>query len=119
MRTYWDDRLASIPTQLTLEEASAMSTWVIYLSDSLKEGVAKAIASPAAITQHSRLLRDVTTERISQAPSAIAMLIGHLLRSTQPPFFQRDEIQRIIPELASEPATAAIREQALRLGCTT
>jgi len=64
MRTYWDDRLASIPTELTLEEASAMYTWVIYLSDSLEEGVAKAIASPAAITQHSRLLRDVTTERI-------------------------------------------------------
>jgi hypothetical protein len=120
MRTYWKDRLASIPAQLTGQEASAMVTWVVYLTDSLEEGVTIATAAPAAITEHSRLLRDLNSERISRAPSPIAKLVAHLLRSTHPPFYECDEIQRIIRDVADIAAAAdlaAIREQALRLGC--
>ena len=72
MRTYWEDRLASVPTQLTTEEASALATWVVYLADSLEEGITLATRAPAGITQHSHLLHELTSERIGQAPSPIA-----------------------------------------------
>ena len=120
MRTYWQGRLASVPTQLTIQEASAMATWVMYLTDSLEEGITLATRMPAGITQHSRLLHELTSERIGRAPSPIATLVGHLLRSTQPPFYECDEIRRIMQGLADRAAPAdltAIREQALRLGC--
>jgi hypothetical protein len=121
MRTYWKDRLASVPAQLSVQEASAMATWVVYLTDSLEEGITIATTAPAGITQHSRLLHELTSERINHAPSPIARLVGHLLRNTQPPFHQCDEIQRITQDIASTPAATdltLIREQALRLGCS-
>jgi Domain of unknown function (DUF4020)/SIR2-like domain len=121
MRTYWADRLASIPTQLTTEEASALATWVVYLTDNIEEGIALATRTAAGITQHSRLLHELTSERISQAPSLIAKLLGHLLSNTHPPFYRCDEIKRIMQELADTAAPdvlTTIREQALRLGCT-
>jgi Domain of unknown function (DUF4020) len=47
MRGYWADRLASVPAQLTDQEASAMAAWVIYLTDSVEDGVTLATLSNA------------------------------------------------------------------------
>jgi Domain of unknown function (DUF4020)/SIR2-like domain len=121
MQTYWKDRLASIPTALTTQEASAMATWVLYLTSSLEEGITLAIAIPAGISQHSRLLHELTSERIEQASTVFAKLISHLLQGTRPPFYYCHEIQRIMQEIGNNAHPAdltAIREQALRLGCT-
>ena len=120
MRTYWDDRLASIPTQLTRQEASAMATWIAYLTDSFEEAVTKATAAPAELTQHSRLLHELTSQQAARAPSPTAKLVTHLLHNTDPPFYRCDEIQRIGREIANADATldlTSIREEALRLGC--
>lgn len=120
IHTYWQDRLASRPIQLTTQEASAMAAWVIYLTSSLNEGIDLATAHAAGIPRHSHLLRDLTDERISQQPPATARLLAHLLRGTEEPFYDCPEIQRIIRALAdnAEPADiTSIREQALRLGC--
>jgi hypothetical protein len=117
MRGYWDDRLSSIPTRLTLPEASAMATWVIYLTASLKEGMAKATSAPAGIPEHSRLLQDLTSERITAAPSAVATFVAHLLSNTDSPFYECDQIQRIIQEVGDTPSTEKISEEALRLHC--
>jgi hypothetical protein len=121
MKEYWNDRLASIPTQLTTEEATAMAPWVICLTESLEEGVSLATTFPAGLAEHSTLLDDLTNERINQAPSQVARLVSHLLRGTQTPFYYCQEIQRIVRELVNGVKAAdltAIREQALRLGCT-
>ena len=120
MRPYWQDRLASRPIQLTTQEASAMAAWVIYLTSSQDEGTDLATAHPAGIPLHSRLLRDVTSARISQSSMAIARLLAHLLHDTEQPFYDCHEIQRIVQALQDNPGSAdvtAIREQALRLGC--
>ena len=122
MRLYWETRLSRhIPNPLrTTEEASAMAVWVVYLTESVEDGTRLATARPAGITQHSRLLHELTSQRIAQAPASIARLLGHLLQSTQRPFYDCYEIQRIVKALSSDPASAdttAIREQAVRLGC--
>ncbi len=119
MREYWQKRLASNPIQLTTPEASAMATWTIYLTGFLQEATDLATAHPAAITPHSRLLHELTDERIHQEPSAIARLLAHLLRSTNSPFYFCHEIQRILRAMdgAQPSEIAALREQALRLGC--
>jgi hypothetical protein len=119
IREYWRNRLASNPVQLTTPEASAMAAWTIYLTDSVQEAVSLATAHSAAITPHSRLLHDLTDERIRQQPTALAHLLTHLLRSTHPPFYSCHEIQRILQamENAQPSAITPLREQALRLGC--
>jgi hypothetical protein len=119
IREYWRDRLASNPVQLTTPEASAMSAWTVYLTDSVEEATNLATAQPAAIAPHSRLLHDLTDERVRQAPSALALLLAHLLRSTPTPFYGCHEIQRILHAIegAQPSAITPLREQALRLGC--
>lgn len=120
IRTYWQDRLASKPIQLTTREASAMAAWVIYLTSSLSEGADLATSHSAGILRYSHLLRDLTEERIWQQPPAIARLLAHLLRGTSEPFYDCPEIQRIVRALADKPGLSdsrSIREQALRLGC--
>ena len=97
-----------------------MAAWVIYLTSSQDEGTDLATAHPAGIPLHSRLLRDVTSARISQSSMAIARLLAHLLHDTEQPFYDCHEIQRIVQALQDNPGSAdvtAIREQALRLGC--
>jgi Domain of unknown function (DUF4020)/SIR2-like domain len=121
MRQYWDDRLASIPKQLSFEEASAMASWVVYLTDSFEEGANLASSKSAGITEHSRILHELTNDRIAGEPVPAAKLLAHLLRGTDQPFYGCHELQRITQALdnRAEPADlTAIREQALRLGCT-
>jgi hypothetical protein len=119
IREYWRNRLASNPVQLTTSEASAMAAWTIYLTSSVEEATSLVTAHPAGIAPHSRLLRDLTNERIHQEPSALARLLAHLLRWTETPFYGCDEIQRILQAMeGAEPsATTPLREQAVRLGC--
>lgn len=119
MRRYWQDRLDSIPVQLTVQEASAMATWVVYLTDSLEEGVSLATAHPAALGEHSSLLYDLDHERLNRAPVAFARLIAHLLGGTQPPFRGGHYLAKIVPRLRVQPDANvnAIIEQAMRLGC--
>jgi hypothetical protein len=117
MRAYWDDRLGSVPRNLEEPEASAMATWVPYLTTSLEEGITRATSAPAGITQHSRLLQDLTDARIRQSPPAIAAFVGHLLKHTTLPFYECDQVQRIMRELGDTPGAEAVAEQALRLRC--
>lgn len=119
IREYWRNRLASNPVQLTTPEASAMAAWTIYLTGSVEEATNLATAHPAAIAPHSRLLHDLTDERIRQEPSALARLLAHILRSTPTPFYGCHEIQRILQAMegAQPSAINPLREQALRLGC--
>lgn len=69
MRRYWSDRLASVPTQLTIDEASALALWVPYLGESMAEGATLAMDHAAGITQHSNLLHELTDERVARAPT--------------------------------------------------
>lgn len=120
MHRYWKDRVASIPRQLTPDEASAMACWVVFLTDSLQEGIALATAHTAGFHEHSDILDELTESRVGTAPAEFAMLIAHLLRGTQRPLWGVDRyIKPILPILragATPEVIATIVEEALRLG---
>ena len=121
MRDYWARRLDSVPLRLTTEEAGALAGWVVYLGDSFDEGVGLAVGSPAGFEQHGQVLLELGNHA-ERSPAACAQLLGHLLAGTDPPFWQCDLLQEIVAKVrghASEVEMLRIREQALRLGCTT
>lgn len=120
IRQYWTDRLESVPIQLTVDEASAMASWVVYLPVSTAEGVTLATAYPGRLAKHSNLVRDLIDERIGRAPADFAVLLAHLLRGTQPPFYGGYKLKNVVQLLRGQAApndVTAIVEQAVRLGC--
>lgn len=120
MQQYWRGRLDSIPLQLTADEASAMAAWVVYLTDSIGEGVALATAHPAGLREHSRILHKMDNDRIHRAPAEFTKLIAHLTQGTQPPFWDCRFLANILPRLrnGADPADInTIIGEAIRLGC--
>jgi hypothetical protein len=120
MRQYWQDRLNSVPAQLTADEATALAAWAAYLTESIADGVKLATARPAGFSEHTQVLSDLDDYRLRRAPAELASLIAHLMRGTLVPFWHCHELARIVPELLDGAARADINEileQALRLGC--
>lgn len=121
IRKYWQDRLDSVPTQLTQEEASAMAEWVIALSASIDEGVALALSHPATLEEHGDLLHRLDDDRVQRAPASFARLLAHLLRGTDPPFWGGHYLSKLVPRLrphADSHDMNTIVEEAVRLGHT-
>ncbi|MBF6555942.1 MAG: DUF4020 domain-containing protein [Acidimicrobiales bacterium] len=119
MQQYWQDRLNSIPVQMTFEEASAMAAWVVQLDRSIAEGVARATAQSAGFDEHAHTLHQLRG-RVDRAPKLFATLLAHLLRGTQTPFWGGHELSEVVPQLrgvADDADLLIIIEQALRLGC--
>jgi hypothetical protein len=120
MQKYWTDRLASIPSQMTVEESSAMAEWVVHLTESIEDAVALAMAHPAAIEEHGDLLHQLQGERLDRAPVSFARLVAHLLRGTSPPFWGGHYLAELVPRLRTGQANPAdiqsIVEAAMRLG---
>jgi hypothetical protein len=68
MRQYWQDRLDSIPAQLTAEEATALAAWAVYLTESIADGVSLATACPAGFSEYTDVLHDLDEDRLHRAP---------------------------------------------------
>jgi hypothetical protein len=122
MRQYWQERLDSIPTQMTVEESSAMAEWVVHLTESVEDGVSLAMAHPAALEEHGDLLHYLEDQRLDHAAASFARLLAHLLRGTSPPFWGGHYLAQVVPRLRAGQADRAdirsIVEEALRLGYT-
>jgi hypothetical protein len=122
MQKYWTDRLASIPSQMTVEESSAMAEWVVYLTESVEDAVGLAMAHTAAIEEHGDLLHQLQSERLNRAAASFARLVAHLLRGTSPPFWGGHYLAELVPRLRAGQADPAdiqsIVEEAMRLGYT-
>lgn len=119
IREYWQGRLDSVPTQMTHEEASAMSEWVLSLSDSIDEGVALVLSHSGGLGEHGDLLHRLDDERVQRAPGSFARLLGHLLRGTDPPFWGGHDLSRVVLQLrphADPDDLTTIIEEAVRLG---
>lgn len=121
IRQYWTDRRQSIPTILTTEEHSTMaSSWIVYLTESLADGVALATAQPGRLLTRPRLLHDLTEERAERAPDSFVALLTHLLQGTQQPFYNCHSLMEAVRLLRKHlPPTdiTPIIEHAVRLAC--
>jgi hypothetical protein len=116
---YWSARTQSVPRRMHAREASAMAPWVTYLGDSLSDGIDHVLEQPAALLEHSHVLRDLTNDRLSRNPSAYAGLIAHLLANTELPFYGlglAEVVQRLGRLGAPESTLDRIAEDAFRLG---
>ncbi|MEM1335094.1 MAG: DUF4020 domain-containing protein, partial [Actinomycetota bacterium] len=118
MHQYWTGRLASIPTTLSIAESSAMAGWVPFLTKSFEIGVQLALSRPARFREHDDVLRDLE-RRVDHSPDLCARLIGHLLISTDPPWWGGYELRKMMLQLRERSHADNLRvidEQALRLG---
>lgn len=119
MRAYWEARLKSEPRALTEDEASEMSGWAVYLTDSIQPAVQMAHMSPAHLRPHSQFLKDLSP-RIDRAPTELAALLVHLMKGTGQPFHQGYEIPGLVNSFqAAGVDVTPLAEQALRLGIRT
>ena len=87
MRSYWQNRLESVPRRINIEEASSLARWVVYLTQSIEEGVQLALRHPAGFDQHARLLHELSEQRIEHNPFAFTQLVSHLLADTRLPLY--------------------------------
>lgn len=121
LREFWTSRLNGIPHSFSEDEASAISEWVAYLDASIPEAVALAVRHPAHLKKHSDVLNDLQDDRIHRYPDAIAHLLTHLLRHTQEPFYECDQLRRVVREIHANPNPPDLKpliDQALKL-CPT
>lgn len=93
IRGYWQDRLRSIPVAMTIEEASMLAWWALYLNEAFPEAVDLATQFEARIIKESRILEEIVeigddpqpdthTDHLSAHPEALARLLTHLLKNT-------------------------------------
>jgi hypothetical protein len=120
MRTYWQNRLAGVPRGMTVEEATAMTEWTLYLTDSMLEGIPLALQHDLAPGEHTLILHVLAQDnRIARAPEQFARLVAHFLAGATKPFWAGYDLPTIIAQLRSagvlEELIRPIEEQADRL----
>ena len=133
IRTYWQNRLQSIPRVFTIDEASAITEWALTLTDSFPEAVELAVQPVAKLTEYSRVTiwlhespNMPNTEEphprpdyVTTHPEHVNQLLTHLLSNTatldNSHFDLAPVIQRLRNQLSQE-QIAPLVNQALALG---
>lgn len=133
IRTYWKNRLQSIPRVFTMDEASAIPEWAFGLTDSFPEAVQLAVQQDAKLNELSRItiwLHESPNmpngeepyprpDYLTTHPEHINQLLTQLLSNTETldnsHFDLAPIIRRLRSLLGQEESTALVNE-ALRLG---
>jgi uncharacterized protein DUF4020 len=111
MQHYWQNRLRGVPTAMTVEEATAMAEWVLYLTDSTLEGIALASQHTLAPGAHTLALHILVQEdRIARAPEQFARLLAHFLAGADKPFHSGYDL----PEIVAQLRTAGVPDDLIR-----
>ncbi|WP_166429206.1 DUF4020 domain-containing protein [Mycolicibacterium obuense] len=123
MHTYLSDRVSSVPRRLDPQEASAMASWPLFLTESIVSGIDLMLGTEnAGLQLHNLFLHDLGEEQIAQAPEKVAQLLLHMLRKTDGQFYRADSVERAHAQLNSAGVNAdilrQIEEEATRLGFT-
>jgi hypothetical protein len=119
MEPHWRARLQSVPVLPSIDEVSAMATWVPHLGSAAKAAIDLTLQHGARLEQHSNLLRDLARGELLLADvDQSARFVAHLLKGTDAPFYGCRDLATIIHRLRTASAEpTAVMEQALRLGC--
>jgi hypothetical protein len=118
MQKYWNDRVSSIPAQLSIGESTAMAEWVPFLAESFEPGVQLVTRQPGRFREHSDVLRHLE-RHAATSPDACSVMIGHLMRGTEPPWWGGHELPALMSRFraGSDPEhIRVILEEAIRLG---
>ena len=121
MHKYWQNRMVSVPLTLTNEEASALATWVVFLTASIEEGVDLVVQSQADLGGNHTFLHSLTNTQLDRNPAQFARLLGHLLSGQKQRMWVCNDLERIVPRIRNRADTTDIYriiEAALRLGCS-
>lgn len=122
IRSYWQQRLESVPLQMTHGEASAMAQWVFLLTTSFPEGADLALRHPCGISGDASFLENIPDGLLNQAPEEVGALVVHLLEGTPKSshFFGLRHLAKLHERLqqsgTSKSVLDGMLEQALRLG---
>ncbi len=95
-----------------------MAGWIPFLADSFESGVQLVTTRPGHFRERDDVLRHLE-RHIDDSPDACARMIGHLMRSTEQPWWGGYQLHRLMPRLRAGSGPAHIRvivEQAIRLG---
>ena len=120
LHQYWSDRVAGKPKPLAPAEANAIAAWAIPLQQSVPQAVDLVTAVPGSLERHSDLLRHLTPDRLNQWPESWRDLVAHLLRGTDPPFYDCHQLRDLVAALRKRDARLdlyPLLEHAIRLGC--
>ncbi|MGL5930727.1 MAG: hypothetical protein ACRCY8_17495, partial [Dermatophilaceae bacterium] len=118
---YWEGRARSVPLPPTAAEASAVAEWVLALPNERRAAVDLTRQSPAGLTSQGVPLSRLADEDLAADAATWTDLITHLLSNTESDYGTRHFLPQIVGKLkAAEPPPdlAALREEAMRLGCT-
>ena len=134
MRTYWKNRLRSIPVAMTRDEASAMAEWTVTLDHSFRQAVHLAVQHDASLDEHSRVLfrLDMSAEAqdnhprpdyLTEYPQDVATLLTHLLTHTKKApttgsYHTGRIIQKLRPHVTEQQHTALLNKS-ISLGLVT
>ena len=133
IRTYWKNRLQSIPRVFTMGEASAIPEWAFTLTDSFPEAVQLAVQHVAKLNELSRItiwLHESPNmpnreephpqpDYLTTHPEHVNQLLTHLLSNTETLDNSHFDLAPIIQKLRNQlgqEQTAALADQALGLG---
>jgi hypothetical protein len=120
MRTYWQQRIDSIPAPLDLNEAAAMAAWAPHLGEAFPEAVRLAVASPAPLDHKNLLVHSlIETGTLARYPKDTIRLLTHLLTHTAlgaEPEYQLEECVRLLRHDAQEGELRPLAEAAIRVG---
>ena len=97
-----------------------MATWVISLDASFSEAVDLVVQHKARFNQHSNVLDKILESTLLLTdPVHVALLLAHLLKSTEAPFYDGRYLARVVKAVRSgggSDLVGVIIEQAVRLG---
>lgn len=123
IRSYWSDRVSSIPRPLTPDEASAIAGWVLGLPAARAEAIGLVERVPTALERDDRILYQVAKMDSLEAEAPLwSRYLVHLLKGTSAdgPWSVCHTLSKILPRLREGTSRAMYEllvDEAIGMGC--
>ncbi len=103
IRTYWEQRLESVPVPLSPAEAAEMAGWTPYFTESFPEAVRLATSSRATLAPRAHVVHGlIHSDVLKRHPHDSIALLTHLLSHTR--------LGEIEPDYQLEDCVTVLRE---------
>lgn len=121
IRTYWTQRLESVPAPLSPAEAAELAGWTPYFIDSFTEAVRLATSAPAALVPRAHVVHGlIHSDVLKKYPHDSINLLTHLLSHTRlgeiEPDYQLEDCVMVLRENTDSRNLVPLVEAAIRAG---